>query len=330
MKILSHNITNNGTTILGMNLRELDRMVIQTNCCQLIKLSICSKRISTQINSARLYSQKVVVVLNLRKQISVLSRNDKDNCEIFTYPDSGKRHNSNAQQVSIACCTVNAVSIPIGIKTFWKNQEEGFLSVIRHLLKMFQCKISTGQYCWRQESFQPILTELFDLQQEFGTITVGLHETVDHKWLNHIFSYLGLVERLEILSTNFLPPSTFIPTFPPWPRRRIIIESNSSWLTLDILFTCTCSYIDIAKTNLENKELDDILTHWKAGGLPNLKYLEIGSTKFKRNGDPILEMVPNEWEGQLTIRTDDGSKTAKVHLRGNYLVMYTLLIDLNF
>ncbi|KAF1771305.1 hypothetical protein GCK72_003131 [Caenorhabditis remanei] len=195
---------------------------------------------------------------------------------------------------------------------------------------MFQCKISTGQYCWRQELFQPILTELFDLQQEFGTITVGLHETVDHNLLNRIFSYLGLVERLEILSTNFLPPSSFIPIFPPWPRQRIIIKPNSPWLTLDTLFTCTCSYIDIANTNLENKELDEILTHWKAGGLPNLKYLEIGSTKFKRNGDPILGMVPNEWEDQTTIRTDDGSKTAEVHIRGNYLVMDTLLIGLNF
>ncbi|EFO85071.1 hypothetical protein CRE_21999 [Caenorhabditis remanei] len=208
-----------------------------------IKLSICSKRISTQINNARLYSQKVVVVLDiLRKKISVFSKNGQDKCEIFTYPDSGKSQDSNAQQFSIACCSVSAVSIPIGIKIFCKNHEEGFLSVIRHLLEMFRCKISTGQYCWRQELFQPILTELFDLQQEFGTINVGLHEKkslnsssvwfICTKWVCADGSSSGN-PRVYVFITTMLVSSCF-DGFGPWVFTILLPYMNNDYYQIRI------------------------------------------------------------------------------------------------
>ncbi|KAF1771327.1 hypothetical protein GCK72_003153 [Caenorhabditis remanei] len=291
-----------------------------------IKLSFCSKKTSAQINSARLYSQKVIVVLGMTgKVIRVYSENETVGFYIAICTE--KIDDSNIHHAQIEGCTVPVTttdSEPIKINTFWKDLKEGFLSITRHLLKIFHCKISTERDSWRHELFQPILTELFNQQQVFETISIGLHESVDHNWLNRIFTYSELVEGLEIPYLHSLPLSSFIPTFPPWPRQRITIKPNFSWLTLDTLFTCTCSDIYIARTNLENKDLDEILTHWKAGGLPNLEYLTIGSTKIKSDGDPILGIIPSEWEDETTIQTDDGLKTADVQLWQNYLEMQTL------
>ncbi|EFO97100.1 hypothetical protein CRE_31530 [Caenorhabditis remanei] len=90
-----------------------------------IKLSTCSKKISTQINNARLYSQRVIVNLDMiNQEIRVHSENDEDKFDIFIDLDSWKIRNSRKR-----------------FKTYWKNYREGFLSVIRHLLKIFQCKI---------------------------------------------------------------------------------------------------------------------------------------------------------------------------------------------
>ncbi|EFO85038.1 hypothetical protein CRE_22025 [Caenorhabditis remanei] len=291
-----------------------------------IKLSFCSKKTSAQINSARLYSQRVIVVLIMtQKVIRVYS--DYQPVGFYIAICTEKIDDSNIQHARIEGCSVPVTttdSEPIKINTFWKDLKEGFLSITRHLLKIFHCKISTGRDCWRHELFEPILTELFNQQQVFEKIFIGLHESVDHNWLNRIFTYSELVEGIEIPYLYSLTPSTFIPTFPPWPRQEITIKPNFSWLTLDTLFTCTCSHIYIANTNLENKDLDEILTYWKAGGLPNLEYLTIGSTKIKFDGDPILGMVPSEWEDETTIQTNDGLKTAVVQICQNYLEMLTL------
>ncbi|EFO90143.1 hypothetical protein CRE_24740 [Caenorhabditis remanei] len=278
-----------------------------------IKLSLCSKKIFTLINNDRLHSPKVILYLDMAHQvIRVYSENY---FQIGIYLDRDIDNDREIQQWQIKGCTVPVTTDePTKVNTFWKDLVEGFLCVTQHLMKIFQCKISTGKECWRNGLFQPILSELFDQKLEFEKITVGLHESVDHNWLNRIFfSNLGLVEELEI-SDLLIIPSSFIPIFPAWPRQKITIKSNASWLTLDTLFTCTCSHIHISNTNLKNKELNEILTYWMAGGLPNLEYLRIGSTKFKWDGDHILGMVPNEWEDQHTIQTDDGSKTAEVQL----------------
>ncbi|EFO97094.1 hypothetical protein CRE_31528 [Caenorhabditis remanei] len=111
-----------------------------------IKLSVCSNKTSIQINIARLYSQKVIVDLGcLSHKIKVHSEKNKEAFEIFIYPDHWNRPNSNIQKCSIACCSVRVMSAGIGIETFWKNYREGFLSFVRHLLKMFQCKISASR-----------------------------------------------------------------------------------------------------------------------------------------------------------------------------------------
>ncbi|EFO85094.1 hypothetical protein CRE_22055 [Caenorhabditis remanei] len=101
-----------------------------------IKLSLCSKKVSTQINNARLYSQKVIVDLDLLyKEISVHSENNKDTLEIFIRPDPRNTLNSSTRHFFTACYAKR-------ITIFWKNNRDGYLSVIRNILKMFQCKIS--------------------------------------------------------------------------------------------------------------------------------------------------------------------------------------------
>ncbi|EFO85052.1 hypothetical protein CRE_21984 [Caenorhabditis remanei] len=108
-------------------LLRLPRLVLfdvfkSLNIGEKIKLSLCSKKVSTQINNARLYSQKVIVVLDiLYQEIRVYCEDNKDAFKIFNYPDSEKILNSNIQQFSIACCTVNVNSISKGVRIFWKN-----------------------------------------------------------------------------------------------------------------------------------------------------------------------------------------------------------------
>ncbi|EFP04497.1 hypothetical protein CRE_24293 [Caenorhabditis remanei] len=93
-----------------------------------IKLSLCSKKISTQINNARLYSQKVIVDLDmLNKEINVYSENKKDTLEISIYPGSSFL-NSSTRQFFTACYAK-------GIAIFWKNYREGYLYVIRHITR---------------------------------------------------------------------------------------------------------------------------------------------------------------------------------------------------
>ncbi|KAF1771315.1 hypothetical protein GCK72_003141 [Caenorhabditis remanei] len=261
-----------------------------------IQLSLCSKKVSIQINSARLYSQKVIVDLDfLYQKIRVHSENNRDIFDIFIFPNSGMISDSNMQQFSIECCTVRVFSIPMGIKLFWKNYPKGFLPVIQHLLKMLQCKISTEIDCYFSDLFEPTISKLFDLQQEFKTLTIKGQNL-------QIFNNLRLVEDLTI-SSSFDPG--FKPVFTSWPQE--INIWSSAWFTLEYLFTCTSTRIILDDSSLGNKDLDVILNEWKAGRLPNLEYLYVKSQRISDNGPTILGMNLLELLGK-DIQTNDGSK----------------------
>ncbi|EFP01929.1 hypothetical protein CRE_13782 [Caenorhabditis remanei] len=125
----------------SFSLLRLPRLVLceifkSLNIEEKINLFLCSWKISTQINNARLYSQKVIVDLDcLCHNIRVCSENYRDSFEISIYPDFWKRHNSNTQQFSIEC--------------------RGFLSVIEHLFNAnFQLLLVTMIVIYIDQQFQ--------------------------------------------------------------------------------------------------------------------------------------------------------------------------------
>ncbi|EFP04501.1 hypothetical protein CRE_24288 [Caenorhabditis remanei] len=282
-------------------------------------ISICSKKVSTQINNARLYSQQVIVDLNILSQkIRVHSENNEDTFEIFTY--SWSSLNSNAHQFVIAGCTIRGTSISKGIQIFWKNHSEGFVSVIQHLLKMFQCKISTIINRLNCDLYQPVVSELFHLQLEFKKLTISIDGSKRRNLLwNQIANNLGLVEDLIIVT---ILPSVFVPVFTSWPQN--INITSSFWFTLKA--TCTCTTITLWGSYLSSMDLDEILKKWKTGGFPNLERLEIHSDNIEDDGTMILGMNLEELNAKV-IQTDDGSKKATINTRYNRIKMYVTPFD---
>ncbi|EFO87057.1 hypothetical protein CRE_20628 [Caenorhabditis remanei] len=235
-----------------------------------IRLSRCSKKISIQIDCARLYSQKVKVHLDcLKRKITVCSENDKD--------------------------VYRAI----------KNRK-GFLSFIQHILKMFPCKILTSDRCYQSDLFQPTISYLLDQQVEFSALTIRLAQILLFEQISNNF---GLIENLKIISVaNF----GFRPVSSSWPQQ--ISIKSSYWFTLESLLACTCTSITLEESRLENKDLDEIYRKWRAGELPNLKYLKIHSLSFTDNGDHVLGRNLMELDGMI-IQTDDGSKKATIKLQ---------------
>ncbi|EFO85042.1 hypothetical protein CRE_22047 [Caenorhabditis remanei] len=268
-----------------------------------IKLSLCSKKVSIQINNARLYSQKVIVDLDrLCHKIKVYSENNKDSFEIFVHFNYGI---CDPNSIKVEGRTLSVISVLHGIKTFWKNHQEGFLSVIRHLLKIFRCKFSIYNDFY-SDLYEKTISELFNLQVEFKTLTIHFKRAGDqHLFWNQISNKLGLVEDLLISSTF---DSDFIPVFTSWPQNINIL--NSDWFTLESLLTCPCTTITLWNSSLGNKDLDEILKNWKSGGFPNLERLIIHSHRIRNNGTTILGMNLEE----MVIQTDDGSKKATFKL----------------
>ncbi|EFO85000.1 hypothetical protein CRE_22009 [Caenorhabditis remanei] len=287
-----------------------------------IQLSLCSKKISTQIINCRLYSQRVLVDLDcFSYKIRVHSENNRDTFEISIYSDSCKSHNSNTHQFSIACCTVKVISIPKGIKTLWKNNREGFLSVIQHLLKMFKCKFSTNISCYNSDLYQPTIAMLFDLRMKFKTIIIELNGSKDRILLwNQISNKLELVEDLVFFSG--LDPG-FSPVFASWPQKISIMDSVV--FTLESLLACTCTTITHRQSHMKNKDLDVILKNWKAGGLPNLNCLRLDSLMITDDGGHILGTTFRELNG-MVIQTDDGSKKATIN---TYAEIYAQSIEMS-
>ncbi|KAF1771178.1 hypothetical protein GCK72_003004 [Caenorhabditis remanei] len=275
-----------------------------------IKLSLCSKKLSIQINDARLYSQKVIVDLDMcYKKIRVHLENNEDTFDVFISAETKKTLRSNTQQFSMACCST-------GIETFWANHQEGFLSIIRHLLKMFHCKISTSEGCFHSDLFQPTISKLFDLQLEFKALYIHFKRSKDENLLwNQISRNLELVECLIILSSF---DTNFKLVFTSWPQSITIWDCY--WFTLESLLACTSSTITLYYSHLENKDMDKILREWRAGELPNLKRLIIASWRFEENREHILGMNLLEIDG-MVIQTDDGSKTATIKLGQHWIEM---------
>ncbi|EFO97080.1 hypothetical protein CRE_31520 [Caenorhabditis remanei] len=310
-------------------LLRLPRLVLgevfkSLNLGEKIKLSFCSKKVSTQINNNRLYSQKVIVDLDmLNEKISVRSENGKDTFLVSFHLDFWKNHNSNTEQLSFKFCNVRVRSMRLRIRTFRTYHQEGFLSVIRHLLKMFQCKISTSESCYHSELFQPTISMLFDLQLEFKTLCIlyisrSFLRSKDENllfWNKMLSTNMGLIEDLRIMSID---DPFFIPVFTSWPREISILGYD--WFTVESLLACTCTNITLNKSYMGNKDVDKILREWKAGGLPNLKHLGIISHNFKDNGEQIFGMNPMELDGMI-IKTDDGSKTATIDLGQHWIEM---------
>ncbi|EFO85084.1 hypothetical protein CRE_22006 [Caenorhabditis remanei] len=279
------------------------------------KLSLCSKRISTQINNARLYSQNVIVDLcGLYQKIEVSSENNKDTFYILNFYECGARNNPDIHQYRIEERTVPVFSSGIGITLFWKNLREGFLFVLRYLLKIFQCKFSIKNIC-NTYLFENTISELLDLQLEFKKLSICFNLLKNqHLLWNQVSNKLGLVEDLEILSG-----SGFRPVFTSWPQE--ISITGSDWFTLEYLLECTCTTISLGGSLLENKDLDETLRKWKTGGFPNLKCLKINSQSIETTGTTILGMRLLELSGKV-IQTDDGSKKATIDIGNGRIEMY--------
>ncbi|EFO85081.1 hypothetical protein CRE_21989 [Caenorhabditis remanei] len=285
-----------------------------------IMLSFCSKKVSIQINIARLYSQKVIVDLDLLYQrIIVYSENDQDFFKVSIYPDSGKTFNSNTQQFSIACRTT-------GITTFWKNDQKGFLFITHHLWKMFPCKMSIDSSFYSSDLFQPTISMLFDLQVEFEELNIVLQVLKDHNlFWDQTSSKFGLVEYLRISS---IPNPGFKPVFISWPQKIDIWKSY--WFTLEHLLECTCTRIILRKSH-QNEDLNVIIENWKAGGFPNLEYLYVESHYIRNNGTTILGMYLLELDGKV-IQTDDESSRATFELgyQSNEMSVTPLQLPLHY
>ncbi|EFO85073.1 hypothetical protein CRE_22046 [Caenorhabditis remanei] len=265
-----------------------------------IKLSLCSKKMS-RINISRLHSQKVIVVLDiLNRNIRVHSENDEHIFDIFTYPHSGKSCISNTQQSFIAC----SAFISRGVQVFSKNHQERFRSIARNLLKMFQCKVTTNLSWYNSDLHQPMVSMLLDLQVKYKKLTISLHGSKDEILFNQISNKLELVEDLRI-SPTWLPG--FSPVFTSWPKKITIM--NSSWFTLEHLVSCTCTTITLGCSHLGNKDLDEILRKWKAGGFPNLEYLHVDRNYIKNNK---TRLNPLELRGKV-VQSDDGTKKATIN-----------------
>ncbi|KAF1762866.1 hypothetical protein GCK72_011129 [Caenorhabditis remanei] len=255
-----------------------------------IKLSLCSKKISTEFNNARLYSQKVIVDLDiLRRKIRVRSEYNEDIFDIVNCYYIGISRDT--QHYQIGGRTVPVISFTKGINKYWRSQREGYLSAIRHLLKMFQCKILTDSS--------------IDLEFKMLTIRPNGSKNQNLVW-NQIFRELELVEDFSIAS---ILPLDFKPVFTSWPQNITIM--NSDWFTLEHLLACTCTRIRLLQSYLGNNDVDEVLRKWKAGGFPNLEYLNIHSQNIGTTETTILGMNFMELDG-MVIQTDDGSKKATV------------------
>ncbi|EFO98959.1 hypothetical protein CRE_05251 [Caenorhabditis remanei] len=283
----------------GVVLREV---FISLNIGEKIQLSLCSKKISTQIYNDRLYSEKVIVNLDMINQgIRVHSENYTDAFEVFTDLDIWE----------------------INYSKSGRNRQEGFLSVIRHLLKMFQCKISTDISTQNSDFYEPIISELLDQQVEFKALNIVLDGSKDQNLLwNQISSNFGLVENLKVLSNTTKPG--FQPVFTSWPQNMTI--NTSAWFTLESLLACTSSKITLLQSHLENKDLNEVLKNWKAGRFPNLEYLYVESKNITNNGTTILGMNLREFNG-MVIQTDDGSKKATIEIRPYRIEMSVTLVE---
>ncbi|EFO85002.1 hypothetical protein CRE_22019 [Caenorhabditis remanei] len=293
-------------------LLRLPRLVLfdvfkSLNIAEKIKLSICSKKVSTQINNCRLYSQKVHVHLDMYSHKIEVFENGEDKFKIFNRSDSGTNTDPYKQQYQIGGCTVPVISYPEKISAFWKNHREGFLFVIRHLLKIFQCKFSTTINYYNNDLSQLIISKLFDLQLEFKMLNIYPDGSNHQNWLwKQKSSNFGLVEYLTIFS---IVNPAFTPVFTSWPQNVTIMDSN--WFTLKYLLACTSTTITLKGSRLGNKDVDEVLRKWKTGGFPNLQLLEIESRNITSFGATILGMNLRELN-KLVIHSDDGSKKATI------------------
>ncbi|EFP01931.1 hypothetical protein CRE_13778 [Caenorhabditis remanei] len=291
-------------------LLRLPRLVLcevfkSLNIGEKIKLSICSKKVSTQINYCRLYSQKVHVHLDMYSNKIEVSENGEDKFKIFNWSVSVIK--TNRQQYQIEGRTVSVISYNKGINAFWENDQKGFLSVLRYLSKIFQCKFLISDN-YKYDSYEKTISELFDLQVEFKILTICLNGSKDENLLwNLISSNFGLVEDLRI-SSSF--NSGFRPVFTSWPQKIYIM--SSAWFTPKYLLTCTtCTTISLEGSLLENNDLDETLWKWQTGGFPNLEFMKILSHNITNNGTTILGMKLRELN-RLVIQTNDGSKKATI------------------
>ncbi|EFO85001.1 hypothetical protein CRE_22021 [Caenorhabditis remanei] len=89
---------------------------------------------------------------------------------------------------------------------------------------------------------------------------------------------------------------------------------DSYWFTLESLLACTCTTILLWESDLENKDLDEVLKKFKTGGFPNLELLKIQSRNIKNNRTKILGMNLRELN-EMVIQTDDGLKKATIRHR---------------
>ena len=238
--------------------------------------------------------------------IKVLSENKNDTFEIFNRWNYEICNKPNS--IKIEGRAVSVIFYNKAINAFWKNHQKGFLSVLRYLSKIFQCKFSISEN-YKYDSYEKTKTisELFDLQVEFKMLTICLNGSKDENLLwNLISSNLGLIEDL-VISSSF--NSGFRPVFTSWPQKIYIM--SSAWFTLKSLLTCTCNTITLGGSLLENNDLDETLWKWQTGGFPNLEFMKILSHNITNNGTTILGMKLRELD-RLVIQTNDGSKKATI------------------
>ncbi|KAF1771338.1 hypothetical protein GCK72_003164 [Caenorhabditis remanei] len=148
---------------------------------------------------------------------------------------------------------------------------------------------------------------LFDLQVEFKMLAIRHNGSEDENLLfNEMSSNFGLIEYLSISNVY---DHSFRLVFTSWPQEITIMRS--AWFTLKYVLACTCTRITLKGSRLGNKDLDEVLRKWKAGGFGNMERLKIYSKNIKNNRTKILGMSLSELEGKV-IQSENGLKKATI------------------
>ncbi|EFO88001.1 hypothetical protein CRE_05156 [Caenorhabditis remanei] len=253
------------------------------------------------MSHAQFYSQQVTLVLDIMKRkIIVHDKRNLDRFEIsIEYASYVKQMRGYLYR--ICECEVSGVFSDDKWKVYCSSEwlygeslQRGYLFVSAHLSRIFNCMISTkrAQYTGY---FQTTFAGFFDLQFKFEKLSIDL-KNIQSEMLKQVCGNLQLVEHLTIQS---LPSS--IPIFSTWPMR--ISIRDASWVTLTTLLTSTSFRIELEDSQLEYKDLEEILENWKtAGRFQNLEYLKISYKKIDVEADETDEII----------QTNDGEKKAMI------------------
>uniref|UniRef100_A0A1I7V209 F-box domain-containing protein n=1 Tax=Caenorhabditis tropicalis TaxID=1561998 RepID=A0A1I7V209_9PELO len=242
-------------------------------------ISLCSRRAFFVIKSLRRRSNLLELEAFGYDTVCVKDKNSKLNLKIIHLLEM-PTHSENRTIIRGVSVTYDFKNDKgeVTVNIYWKDPKlVGTMNVIEHLCDLFQSEVSVLVILY--DTGTELMDWLQKRQKTIKCVLVNSEKSEEKIFKAEDLKYIVLTSKSEVIQLNAFCFEPF--QLPELPKTCKVFEAHrGKWLSLNEIMSMNCTDIFAKETEFTIEEINEFIRHWKNGGSPRLKALQVGMKQY--------------------------------------------------